>query len=104
MTQRATIQCVHEPFGDAWYYGPERLASRFMDDPEGRLDSGFSRSTYRTIMDRLEREGSQVWSFSSRSKSSPSFSRKGHFYLKIFQERNLLVVPNYAPLDASPLV
>lgn len=64
MTQRATIQCVHEPFGDAWYYGPERLASRFMEDPQGRLDSGFSKSTYRTVMDRLEREGSEVCTFS----------------------------------------
>ncbi|KAJ5704159.1 hypothetical protein N7493_011297 [Penicillium malachiteum] len=59
MTQRATIQCVHEPFGDAWYYGPERLADRFEDDEQGRLDSGFSNSTYRTVMDRLEREGSE---------------------------------------------
>ncbi|KAJ6160429.1 hypothetical protein N7470_003825 [Penicillium chermesinum] len=59
MTQRATIQCVHEPFGDAWYYGPERLASRFMDDPQGRIDSGFSKSTYRTVLDRLEHEGSE---------------------------------------------
>ncbi|KAJ5912407.1 hypothetical protein N7504_001290 [Penicillium tannophilum] len=59
MTQRATIQCVHEPFGDAWYYGPERLADRFEDDEQGRRDSGFSDSTYRTVMDRLEREGSE---------------------------------------------
>lgn len=64
MTQRATIQCVHEPFGDAWYYGPERLADRFEDDEQGRRDSGFSNSTYRTVMDRLEREGSEVRPFS----------------------------------------
>ncbi|KAJ5764910.1 hypothetical protein N7520_004469 [Penicillium odoratum] len=59
MTQRDTIQCVHEPFGDAWYYGPERLADRFEDDEQARLDSGFSNSTYRTVLDRLEREGSE---------------------------------------------
>lgn len=60
MTQRDTIQCVHEPFGDAFYYGPERLSSRFADDEQARLDSGFANSTYSTVMDRLEREATQV--------------------------------------------
>ncbi|KXG49338.1 uncharacterized protein PGRI_032080 [Penicillium griseofulvum] len=61
MTQRDTIQCVHEPFGDAFYYGPERLSSRFAGDEHAqeRLDSGFAKSTYSTVMDRLERETTQ---------------------------------------------
>ncbi|KAJ5826662.1 hypothetical protein N7447_003425 [Penicillium robsamsonii] len=61
MTQRDTIQCVHEPFGDAFYYGPERLSSRFAGDEHAqeRLDSGFANSTYSTVMDRLERETTQ---------------------------------------------
>ncbi|KAJ5970250.1 uncharacterized protein N7479_000168 [Penicillium vulpinum] len=61
MTQRDTIQCVHEPFGDAFYYGPERLSSRFAGDEnlQARLDSGFANSTYSTVMDRLERENTQ---------------------------------------------
>ncbi|CAI7599593.1 unnamed protein product [Penicillium glandicola] len=61
MTQRDTIQCVHEPFGDAFYYGPERLSSRFAGDEHAqeRLDSGFANSTYSTVMDRLEREATQ---------------------------------------------
>ncbi|KAJ5333032.1 uncharacterized protein MYU51_005235 [Penicillium brevicompactum] len=59
MTQRDTIQCVHEPFGDAFYYGPERLSSRFSGDEQARLDSGFANSTYSTVMDRLEREATQ---------------------------------------------
>ncbi|OJJ63880.1 hypothetical protein ASPSYDRAFT_273264 [Aspergillus sydowii CBS 593.65] len=57
MTQRDTIQCIHEPFGDAFYYGPERLSDRYEADEQGRLESGFSDSTYRTILDRIEREG-----------------------------------------------
>ena len=68
MTQRTTIQCVHEPFGDAWYYGPERLADRFEEDEEGRVESGFSNSTYRTVMERLEREGSEVRPFSLQNR------------------------------------
>ncbi|KAJ5488363.1 hypothetical protein N7453_011817 [Penicillium expansum] len=61
MTQRDTIQCVHEPFGDAFYYGPERLSSRFAGDEhaQARLDSGFANSTYRTVMERVERENTQ---------------------------------------------
>lgn len=60
MTRRDTLQCVHEPFGDAFYYGPERLSERYEKDKEGRLDSGFSESTFRTILERIERENSEV--------------------------------------------
>ncbi|KAJ5676622.1 uncharacterized protein N7477_002255 [Penicillium maclennaniae] len=59
MTQRDTIQCIHEPFGDAFYYGPERLSDRFADDEQARIDSGFSQSTYLTVLERIEREASE---------------------------------------------
>ncbi|BDD57251.1 hypothetical protein MPDQ_002917 [Monascus purpureus] len=59
MTRRETIQCVHEPFGDAFYYGPERLSARFAGDEKARIDSGFSQSTFKTIIDRLDRESSE---------------------------------------------
>lgn len=58
MTQRNNIQCVHEPFGDAFYYGPERLSERFENDEQARIDSGFSKSTFKTVLDRLDREAS----------------------------------------------
>ncbi|KAL3463235.1 P-loop containing nucleoside triphosphate hydrolase protein [Aspergillus heterothallicus] len=57
MTQRDTIQCIHEPFGDAFYYGPERLSDRYEADEAGRQASGFATSTFKTILDRIEREG-----------------------------------------------
>ena len=60
MTQRDTLKAIHEPFGDAFYYGSERLSSRYEDDFSGREDSGFTQSTYRTILDRFEREASEV--------------------------------------------
>jgi hypothetical protein len=60
MTRRDKLQCVHEPFGDAFYYGPERLSSRYENDKQARLDSGFSESTYKTILDRIDRENSEV--------------------------------------------
>jgi hypothetical protein len=60
MTRHKTLQCVHEPFGDAYYFGPERLAERYESDPQARRESGYSESTYRTIFDRIARENSEV--------------------------------------------
>lgn len=59
MTRRDTLQCVHEPFGDAFYFGPERLSDRYEKDEKARQNSGFEDSTYRTILDRIERENSE---------------------------------------------
>ncbi|PGH12028.1 hypothetical protein AJ79_04537 [Helicocarpus griseus UAMH5409] len=59
MTCQDTLQCVHEPFGDAFYFGPERLSKRYEDDEQARVESGFAQSTYKTIFDRLEREASE---------------------------------------------
>lgn len=60
MTRRDTLQTVHEPFGDAFYFGPERLHDRYENDPEERKTSGFGESTYRTIFDNIARDGSEV--------------------------------------------
>ncbi|KAJ9632099.1 hypothetical protein H2203_000500 [Taxawa tesnikishii (nom. ined.)] len=59
MTRRDTLQTVHEPFGDAFYYGPERLSERFENDEKARIESGFADSTYKTIFDRIERENTE---------------------------------------------
>jgi len=56
MTRRETLQCAHEPFGDSFYYGPERLSERY--DDKGRQESGFANTTYKDVLDRLERDGS----------------------------------------------
>lgn len=69
MTRRNSIQTIHEPFGDAFYYGPERLGTRFENDEEARQKSGFAESTFKTIMDRIEREAAEV--FSLRSHFGP---------------------------------
>jgi hypothetical protein len=60
MTRKDTLDCVHEPFGDAFYYGPERLSSRFDDDEDRRIKTGFANSTYQTIFDHLDKQGSEV--------------------------------------------
>jgi hypothetical protein len=62
MTRRDTLNCIHEPFGDAFYFGPERLSERYEgeDNKEERVESGFAESTYRTVVDKLEEEGKGV--------------------------------------------
>ena len=57
---RDDLICRHEPFGDAFYYGPERLSPRFEQDEQTRLNSGFSESTYKTILDSFEDERVEV--------------------------------------------
>lgn len=60
MTRRRSLQTIHEPFGDAFYYGPERMGSRFEHDEKARQESGFSESTFKTILDRIDREAAEV--------------------------------------------
>lgn len=60
MTRTDLLTCVHEPFGDAFYYGPERLGARYEETVEARESSGFSDSTFNTIFERFEKEAEQV--------------------------------------------
>jgi hypothetical protein len=60
MTRRDTLQCVHEPFGDAFYFGPERLHDRYEADEQARKETGYSETTYKNVFDTIAREGSEV--------------------------------------------
>ena len=60
MTRRKSLQTIHEPFGDAFYYGPERMGPRFENDDKAREESGFANSTFKTILDRIESEAVEV--------------------------------------------
>jgi hypothetical protein len=60
MTRRDSLVCAHEPFGDSFYYGPERLGERYDQDEKAREASGFSKTTYQDVLNRLERDGSEV--------------------------------------------
>ena len=72
MTRTDALTCIHEPFGDAFYYGPERLSERFENDEKEREESGFSDSTYETIFNRLEREAMEVRRKAVLTRSLPS--------------------------------
>jgi hypothetical protein len=63
MTRHNELTCIHEPFGDAFYFGPERLGTRYESDEKARKESGFAESTYRTILDRIDHESEEVRCF-----------------------------------------
>ena len=76
MTRRDIIQSVHEPFGDAYYYGPEFRSERFKDEPESREASGFSATTYGDVVSKIEHAGKEVRSLLSRmTVLTPIFSQ-----------------------------
>ena len=53
MTRRDILESIHEPFGDAFYFGPEFLSDRFRDDAATREASGYSQKTYKDILDSI---------------------------------------------------
>jgi len=64
MTRDKTLTCIHEPFGDAFYFGPERLGTRYENDEKARQESGFAESTFQKILDRIDHESEEVRYFS----------------------------------------
>jgi hypothetical protein len=60
MTRHDQLTCLHEPFGDAFYFGPERLSPRYENDVKAREESGFSHATWQSIFDHIERRESEV--------------------------------------------
>jgi hypothetical protein len=74
MTRRDALQCVHEPFGDAFYFGPERLGERYMNDAAGREASGSSDKTYQDIYSFIEDAGKKEVRSLLVPGSSPSLA------------------------------
>lgn len=72
MTRSDALTCVHEPFGDAFYYGPERMSTRYEKDQAAREKSGYAQVTYGNVMDRiLDEEFRDSVSFVCPCLSSP---------------------------------
>jgi len=61
MTRRDVLWCIHEPFGDAFYFGPERLSERYAHDEEARVKSGFSNTTYSDVVNSIDEAVAKVW-------------------------------------------
>ncbi|TIA81781.1 hypothetical protein E3P77_01688 [Wallemia ichthyophaga] len=50
--QRTNCVCFHEPFGEPYYYGPERLSTRYTDAQ--REQSGHAHTTYQNRIDEIK--------------------------------------------------
>lgn len=74
MTRPDILQCVHEPFGDAFYYGPERLSARFEKDEAARARSGFANVTYKDVLDLIVEKAAEVRIIPPFPSSQPAFS------------------------------
>lgn len=70
MTRRDTLQCIHEPFGDAFYFGPESMSQRFENDANAREASGLSHKTYLDIVDHIVDEGQKEVRFLLSGRSA----------------------------------
>jgi len=60
MTQRDTLKTIHEPFGDCFYFGPERLSERYENDEQAREKSGFHNSTFKSVLDEIKKLNAEV--------------------------------------------
>jgi len=61
MTCCDSLEVSHEPFGDVWYFGREKLCSRYSD--EERQKSGYADTTYEDVIDELAQLGKSTVSF-----------------------------------------
>ncbi|ODA82602.1 hypothetical protein RJ55_01109 [Drechmeria coniospora] len=64
MTRRDVLESQHEPFGDAFYFGPEFLGTRFKDDPAARAVAPELQQTYKQVLhqfDEVEKQGKRVF-------------------------------------------
>jgi hypothetical protein len=70
MTRRNLVTCFHEPFGDAFYFGPERISPAWLRWPADQIDkTGRAHYTYdyvlQTILDAIKVGQAILWFLSS---------------------------------------
>ncbi|KAL8802953.1 MAG: hypothetical protein Q9200_006408 [Gallowayella weberi] len=63
MTRPETLTCFHEPFGDAFYWGPERRSPRSESERNVREGTEFENCTYEAVLRSLLKaaEGKRVF-------------------------------------------
>lgn len=64
MARRDILECAHEPFGDAFYFGPEFMSDRFRHDAATRQSSEYRDTTFKSVLERLEdaeKEGKRLF-------------------------------------------
>lgn len=75
MTRRDVLESQHEPFADAYYFGPEFLSNRFRDDAATRQASPGSHQTYKSVLedfDQVEKQVRALFPHMALDRPSPS--------------------------------
>lgn len=54
---REDLVCIHEPFGDPYYFGPERMSDRYSE--EERKKSLYADTTFKDVVDEIYKEYKQ---------------------------------------------
>lgn len=50
MTRDEDVICLHEPFSDAYHWGPEKLSERYEDVEKRRAENGYATFTYQRAL------------------------------------------------------
>lgn len=74
MARRDILECAHEPFGDAFYFGPEFMSDRFRDDVATRQSSQYRDTTYKSVLERLEDAEKEVRISPSAEEKKKNFA------------------------------
>jgi hypothetical protein len=64
LTRVDDIECVHEPFSDAYHWGPEKLTERYENVEQLRAEKGYGEYTYHTALDLINNAKLRVSIFS----------------------------------------
>lgn len=55
MTRRDSLTCFHEPFGDAFYFSPEKISTAWQSWPADKIErSGRGHYTYDFVLRYIE--------------------------------------------------
>ncbi|ROT35901.1 hypothetical protein SODALDRAFT_316121 [Sodiomyces alkalinus F11] len=93
MTRRDELCSVHEPFGDSYYYGPERISPRYDNEPETREKTGFGNTTYADILKSIED--------ASDGGSKRVFIKDMAYYLFPLEGQPARIVPSLSTYSAA---
>lgn len=60
LTRPDDFACIHEPFCDAYHFGPERLSERYTEEQVLQEASSYENSTYGAVLENIWRVSSEV--------------------------------------------